>query len=318
MSKTRGPKLRGRQRDATGRFLSPQRQVRFRMANAQHIKPGQAWPKRSKPPTQQARGQPARRRGIESREAMDFFSHTVRYRRFRGRLAWPPDKVSAMALTATPIPCLSDNYAWLLRAADGRLAVCDPAEDAPVAAAVEAMGGKLDLILLTHHHGDHVAGVPGLVARYGAKVVGAAADKHRLPPLDQAVAPGDSVDVLGSKAAVLASDGHTRGHIAFHISDSRILLCGDTLFSLGCGRLLEGTAEQMFASLAALAALPGETLVCCGHEYTESNARFAITVEPDNAALKARIAEVHSQRAAGKPTLPSTIASERAAKDSFR
>jgi hydroxyacylglutathione hydrolase len=223
-----------------------------------------------------------------------------------------------MALTATPIPCLSDNYAWLLRAADGRLAVCDPAEDAPVAAAVEAMGGKLDLILLTHHHGDHVAGVPGLVARYGAKVVGAAADKHRLPPLDQAVAPGDSLDVLGSRAAVLASDGHTRGHIAFHIADSRILLCGDTLFSLGCGRLLEGTAEQMFASLAALAALPGETLVCCGHEYTESNARFAITVEPDNAALKARIAEAHAQRAAGKPTLPSTIASERAANPFMR
>ncbi|MFO0400586.1 MAG: MBL fold metallo-hydrolase, partial [Alphaproteobacteria bacterium] len=112
-----------------------------------------------------------------------------------------------MALTATPIPCLSDNYAWLLRAADGRLAVCDPAEDAPVAAVIEAMGGKLDLILLTHHHGDHVAGVPGLVARYGAKVVGAAADSHRLPPLDQAVSPGDTLDVLGSKAAVLASDG---------------------------------------------------------------------------------------------------------------
>lgn len=223
-----------------------------------------------------------------------------------------------MALTATPIPCLSDNYAWLLRAADGRLAVCDPAEDAPVAAAVEAMGGKLNLILLTHHHGDHVAGVPGLVARYGAKVVGAAADKHRLPPLDQAVSPGDTVDVLGSAAAVLASDGHTRGHIAFHIADSHILLCGDTLFSLGCGRLLEGTAEQMFGSLAALSALPGETLVCCGHEYTESNARFAMTVEPDNAALKARIAEIQAQRAAGKPTLPSTITSERAANPFMR
>lgn len=283
------------------------------MANPQHGKPGQARPKRGQPPAQQARGQPARRRGVEFGQAMDFLSHTGRYRYFRAGLAWPPDKAPSMALTATPIPCLSDNYAWLLRAADGRLAVCDPAEDAPVAAAVEAMGGKLDLILLTHHHGDHVSGVPGLVARYGAKVVGAAADKHRLPPLDQALAPGDRVDVLGSTAEVLASDGHTRGHIAYHIADSRILLCGDTLFSLGCGRLLEGNAEQMFASLAALAALPGETLVCCGHEYTESNARFAITVEPDNAALKARIAEAKAQRAVGKPTLPSTIASERAA-----
>jgi len=318
MGKAPGPKLRRGKRDAARGFIPPQRQIRLRMANPQHGKPRQARPKRGQPPAQQARGQPARRCGVEFGQAMDFLCHKGRYRHFRGRLAWPPDKAPPMALTATPIPCLSDNYAWLLRAADGRLAVCDPAEDAPVAAVVEAMGGKLDLILLTHHHGDHVAGVPGLVARYGAKVVGAAADQHRLPPLDQAVAPGDSVDVLGSKAAVLASDGHTRGHIAFHIADSHILLCGDTLFSLGCGRLLEGTPAQMFASLAALAALPGETLVCCGHEYTESNARFAITVEPDNAALKARIAEVHAQRAAGKPTLPSTIASERAANPFMR
>ena len=318
MGEARRAKLRRGKRNAARRVLSPQGQIGLRMANPQHIKPREARPQRGQPPAQQPRRQPARRRGVEFGQAMDFLSHTVRYRHFQGRLAWPPDKVSAMALTATPIPCLSDNYAWLLRAADGRLAVCDPAEDAPVVAAVEAMGGKLDLILLTHHHGDHVAGVPGLVARYGAKVVGAAADKHRLPPLDQAVAPGDSVDVLGSKAAVLASDGHTSGHIAYHIADSRILLCGDTLFSLGCGRLLEGTAEQMFASLAALAALPGETLVCCGHEYTESNARFAITVEPANAALKARIVEVQAQRAAGKPTLPSTIASERAANPFMR
>ena len=119
-----------------------------------------------------------------------------------------------MPLTVTPVPCLSDNYAWLLRAPDGRMAVCDPGEAAPVAAAVEAAGGRLEVILLTHHHGDHVAGVADLVARYGAKVVGAAADAHRLPPLDQAVAPGQRIDVLGEPAEVLASDGHTRGHIA--------------------------------------------------------------------------------------------------------
>jgi len=241
-----------------------------------------------------------------------------------------------MPLTVTPVPCLSDNYAWLLRAADGRMAVCDPGEADPVAAAVEAAGGRLEVILLTHHHGDHVAGVADLVARYGAKVVGAAADAHRLPPLDQAVAPGQRIDVLGEPAEVLASDGHTRGHIAFHFPGCAILLCGDTLFSLGCGRLLEGNAAEMHESLQALAALPPETLVCCGHEYSESNARFALTIDPDNGALKARAAEIARQRAEGKPSLPTTIGEEcdtnpflragdvatlariRAAKDNFR
>lgn len=241
-----------------------------------------------------------------------------------------------MPITVTAVPCLSDNYAWLLRAPDGRLAVCDPGEAAPIAAAVEAAGGRLDLILLTHHHGDHVDGVGELVRRYGAKVMGAAADAHRLPALDVAVAPGQTAEVLGVPAEVLASDGHTRGHIAFNFPECGILLCGDTLFSLGCGRLLEGTAEEMFASLARLAALPAETLVCCGHEYSESNARFALTVEPDNAALRARADEIARQRAEGQPTVPTTIGQElatnpflrakdvatlariRAAKDSFR
>jgi hydroxyacylglutathione hydrolase len=216
----------------------------------------------------------------------------------------------AMSLTVTALPALSDNYIWLLRAPDGRLAVCDPGEAGPVVAAVEAAGGKLDLIILTHHHADHVDGVAALVARYGAKVMGAKADAHRLPPLDIVVEPGQTVDVLGSPAAVLASDGHTIGHIAYHIADSDILLCGDTLFSLGCGRLLEGTAADMFASLQALAALPPATLACCGHEYTVSNARFAVTVEPDNAALRARAEEATAQRAQGRATVPTTIGQE--------
>jgi hydroxyacylglutathione hydrolase len=241
-----------------------------------------------------------------------------------------------MPLTVTPVPCLSDNYAWLLRAADGRLAVCDPGEAEPVIAAADHLGGRIDTILLTHHHGDHVAGVADLVKRYGCTVVGAAADAHRLPRLDRAVKPGESFDLFGVGVEVLASDGHTRGHVAYHIPDSAILLCGDTLFSLGCGRLLEGTAEEMFHSLAALAALPPETLVCCGHEYSESNARFALTIEPENGALKARAAEIARQRAEGLPSLPTTIGEEadanpflrapdvatlariRAAKDSFR
>jgi hydroxyacylglutathione hydrolase len=215
-----------------------------------------------------------------------------------------------MPLTVTPVPCLSDNYAWLLRAADGRLAVCDPGEAEPVIAAADRLDGRIDVILLTHHHGDHVAGVADLVKRYGCSVVGAAADAHRLPKLDLAVKPGEHFDLFGVPVDVLASDGHTRGHIAFHLPDCAILLCGDTLFSLGCGRLLEGTAEEMFHSLQALAALPPETLVCCGHEYSESNARFALTIEPDNGALQARAAEIARQRTEGRPSLPTTIGEE--------
>jgi len=241
-----------------------------------------------------------------------------------------------MPSTVTPVACLSDNYVWLLRAPDGRLAVCDPGEAEPVIAAVTALGGRIETILLTHHHGDHVGGVPELVRRYGCRVVGAAADAHRLPRLDTAVKPGEGFDLCGVPAEVLASDGHTIGHIAFHLPDCAILLCGDTLFSLGCGRLLEGTAEQMFDSLQRLAALPPETLVCCGHEYSESNARFALTVEPDNPALRARATEIKRQRAEGRPSVPTTIGEEsdtnpflrakdvatlariRAAKDNFR
>ncbi|HYF08763.1 MAG TPA: hydroxyacylglutathione hydrolase [Acetobacteraceae bacterium] len=223
-----------------------------------------------------------------------------------------------MALTVAAVPCLSDNYAWLLTAPDGALAICDPGEAAPIATAVEAAGGRLEMILLTHHHGDHVAGTADLVARYGAKVVGAAADAHRLPKLDQALKPGESVTFGGSAGQVMDSPGHTRGHIAFHFADSGFVLCGDTLFSLGCGRLLEGTAEEMFSSLRALSRLPDSTLVCCGHEYTESNARFALTVEPDNQALRDRAAQVTALRAKGHPTVPTTMAQERAANPFLR
>lgn len=223
-----------------------------------------------------------------------------------------------MPMTVTPIPCLSDNYAWLLRSPDGRLAVCDPGEAAPVLAAVQAAGAPLETILLTHHHGDHVAGVAEIVAATGAKVIGAAADAARLPPLDMAVKPGDAFEVCGLPVRVLASDGHTRGHIAFHLTDCGILLCGDTLFSLGCGRLLEGTAAEMFASLQAIAALPPETLVCCGHEYSESNARFALTVEPNNPTLAAHAARIAELRAKGKPTVPTTLEEELAANPFLR
>ncbi|CAH2600294.1 Hydroxyacylglutathione hydrolase [Rhodovastum atsumiense] len=222
-------------------------------------------------------------------------------------------------ITAQPVPLLQDNYAWLLRdAATGSTAIVDPAEPAPVAAAIEAAGGRLDLILLTHHHGDHVAATDEIRARTGARVVGARADAHRLPKLDIEVAEGDVVALGESRGHVIGTPGHTRGQVAFHFPEGGVLICGDTLFSLGCGRLFEGTAEDMFASLRKLAALPPETLVCCGHEYTEGNARFALHVDPANAALLAYADKVRALRAQGRPSVPSTLAEELAANPFLR
>lgn len=214
-------------------------------------------------------------------------------------------------IIATAVPILTDNYAWLLRDEEsGCTAIVDPAEVDPVVRAIDAAGGKLDLILLTHHHGDHIAGTDAIRARYGAAVVGAQADAHRLPKLDRTVAEGSEVDLGASTARVIETPGHTIGHIAYFFPDGGVLLCGDTLFSLGCGRLLEGTPADMFRSLTRLAALPPETLVCCGHEYTESNARFALHADPGNLDLHAYAERVKQLRAAGQPTLPSRLADE--------
>ena len=214
-------------------------------------------------------------------------------------------------ITATGIPILSDNYAWLLRCTQtGATAIVDPAEVDPVVQAIDAAGGRLDMIILTHHHGDHIAGTDEVRAKYGAKVVGAKADAHRLPALDQQVSEGSEVMLGACTARTLETPGHTRGHVSFHFPDGGILLSGDTLFSLGCGRLLEGTAEEMFHSLAKFAPLPPDTLVCCGHEYTESNARFALHADPGNRALMAYAAQVQALRADGKPTVPSRLSDE--------
>jgi hydroxyacylglutathione hydrolase len=198
------------------------------------------------------------------------------------------------------------------------VAIADPADASACIAAIEAGGGRLDLILLTHHHPDHVLGTDEVRAKYGARVIGARADAHRLPALDLAVADGDFFAIGEARCDVMETPGHTVGHIAFFIADGEILLCGDTLFSLGCGRFLEGTAEQMFASLRVLSQLPPDTLVCCGHEYTASNARFALTVEPYNAALIARAVEVTALRAAGEATVPSRLGEELAANPFMR
>ncbi len=216
-----------------------------------------------------------------------------------------------MPLSAHAIPILSDNYAWLLRdSGSGAVAIVDPADAAACIAAIEAEGGRLDLILITHHHDDHIAGVDAVRARFKCPVVGAAADRRRLPRLDQAVAEGDLVSLGESSLLVIDTPGHTIGHVAYYAAQGNVLICADTLFSLGCGRLLEGTPADMFASLRKLARLPGDTLICCGHEYTQSNARFALTVDPGNAALQRRAAEVDRLRAEGKPTVPTRLEDE--------
>lgn len=216
-----------------------------------------------------------------------------------------------MTVTASPVPILKDNYAWLLReSSTGATAIVDPADAQPIIEAIEKAGGRLDLILLTHHHADHIAGVDEVRARFNCPVVGAVADQHRLPMLDQAVKEGDSVRLGNADAEVIETPGHTRGQINFFFPDGDVLLSGDTLFSLGCGRLIEGTPAEMYDSLRKLAALPPDTLVCCGHEYTEANARFALAVDPDNPALHEFVGRVEQLRAAGQPSVPSVLSDE--------
>jgi hydroxyacylglutathione hydrolase len=216
-------------------------------------------------------------------------------------------------LTVKPIAILEDNYAWFLRdEATGMTAVMDAAVVEPIADFVKAEGGRLDWLLITHHHGDHIAGIAELASRTGAKVAGNANDAKRLPKLDVAVKPGDVFALGKSEAQIIDTPGHAHGHISWYFPEGEALFCADTLFAAGCGRLLEGTAAEMFASLKKLSALPDATKVCCGHEYTLSNIRYALSVEPDNAALKAFGEKAKALRAEGSPTVPTTLGIEHA------
>ena len=216
-----------------------------------------------------------------------------------------------MPLELVTVPCLSDNYAFLLHeTGTGETALVDAPEAAPILGELDRRGWRLSEIWITHHHADHVQAVDELREATGARVLGNGGDAKRLPRLDREVRAGESFDFAGHEVRVIDVPGHTVGHVAFYVADAKAAFTADSLMALGCGRLFEGTAPQMWESLQRLAALPPETLICSGHEYTQSNARFAQTIEPDNPALISRIEEIDAARAEGRPTVPSTLETE--------
>ncbi|NRA98336.1 MAG: hydroxyacylglutathione hydrolase [Rhodobacteraceae bacterium] len=217
-----------------------------------------------------------------------------------------------MPFEIVTVPCLSDNYAFILHeTGSGLTAVIDAPDAAPIIAELGLRDWVLDEIWLTHHHDDHIQGVDDLKAAYpNATITGGAADAHRLPALDRAVDDGDAFDFAGSEVTVMDVSGHTVGHIAFYVADARGAFTGDSLMAMGCGRVFEGTFPQMWDSLSKLAALPPNTIICSGHEYTSANARFAQTIEPENSDLISRIRVIDTARAIGEPTVPSRLSDE--------
>ena len=216
-----------------------------------------------------------------------------------------------MTLELITIPCLTDNYAYLLHdQLTAETTLIDAPSAAPILAELKRRGWGLDQILLTHHHWDHIDGVTAVVEATSATVIGAAADAHRLPPLTRALSEGDTVHVGDYSGVVIDVPGHTVGHIAFYFADAGMVFTADSLMAGGCGRLFEGTPAQMFQSLQKLAALPPDTLICSGHEYTAANLRFALTIEPDNSELLDRAGAVATARAENRATVPSRLRDE--------
>ncbi len=216
-----------------------------------------------------------------------------------------------MPLELVTIPCLADNYAYIVHdEISGQTAVIDVPDAAPVLGALQAREWHLTDILITHHHADHIQGVANLKAATGARVIGNVADAHRLPPLDLAVSEGEIFLIGKETVQIIDVPGHTIGHIAFHIPASKLCFTADSLMAMGCGRLFEGTPAVAYASLMKLAALPPDTLICSGHEYTAANARFATTLEPDNPALIFRIEQITAARQKGHPTVPAPLSDE--------
>src|SRR6202165_5410618 len=216
-----------------------------------------------------------------------------------------------MAAQTYLFPCLKDNFGVLLHdPASGAPAAIDAPEAAPVEAALQVTGWRLSDILVTHHHADHTGGIAELKARHGCRVTAPRGEAARIPAVDATVGAGDTARVGALMGLVIETPGHTAGHISYFFDADRLAFVGDTLFSIGCGRVIEGTPEMMWNSLLKLRALPEDTRIYCGHEYTDANIRFARTIEPDNPALAARADEVKQQLAAGKPTISVTIGAE--------
>jgi hydroxyacylglutathione hydrolase len=217
------------------------------------------------------------------------------------------------ALSIHMFPCLADNYGYLLHdAASGMTAAVDTPDADEILAQLAAKGWRLTHIFNTHHHADHAGGNLQLKSATGCTIVGPGADAARIPGIDVAVGEGDFVALGAHRAAVFDTPGHTRGHIVYYFADAHAAFVGDTLFALGCGRLFEGTPRQMWRSLQKILEWPDDTRIYCAHEYTQSNARFALTVEPHNRQLRERAEAVARLRAAGTPTVPSTLGEERA------
>ncbi len=219
-----------------------------------------------------------------------------------------------MPIEVAQFICLSDNFGLLIHDSEtGATASVDAPDGEAIVAEAERRGWPLTHLLITHHHLDHIEGTEALKKRFPQmKIVGAASDAHRLPPLDQAVADGDEVTLGATRAKVIATPGHTLGHVVYWFPDDEAVFVGDTLFSLGCGRVFEGTMDDMRLSLENIANLPRDTLIYCGHEYTQANGRFAVTVDPENPVLLDRLKSVDELRASGRFTLPTTIALENA------
>ena len=213
-----------------------------------------------------------------------------------------------MPLEWIAVRCLTDNYAWLVHG-NGQTALIDAPEAAPILAELASRGWGLDLIALTHHHADHIQAVSDLVAATGARVMGNADDAARLPPLDLPVRTGETITICGEPAEVIDVSGHTVGHVAFHLPGSALAFTADSLMALGCGRLFEGSAQMMWDSLSRLNALPGQTLVCSGHDYCRGNGAFALSVDPGNEALRQRLDDTVAGR---RPCAPATLEDERA------
>ncbi len=222
-------------------------------------------------------------------------------------------------LTILQLPVLTDNYIYLIHdPVSGETAAVDPALAQPVLDALEEKGWQLTSILNTHHHSDHVGGNLELKQKTGCTVIAAHSDQHRIPGFDRGVVDSDLITLGKHAIRVISTPGHTSDHVVYHFTDDNALFCGDTLFVMGCGRLFEGTAEQMWCSLQKLKALPAATKIYCAHEYTQANGRFALTVEPGNLQLQQRMTIIDQLRAKHLPTVPSTIAQELATNPFFR